>query len=105
VDQGLHSFGGREYGFVDWEIGYRLEYQMMPSLHGKAFQESQNLAGQVFIQRKETEPVISPRPWDIPQGEGVGVSKFHRQDRKEKPLQIKIVLHSVPRSSELPGQW
>lgn len=40
-------------------------------VHREAFQEFQVLAGQVLIQRKEAEPVTSPRLCDIPQIAGV----------------------------------
>lgn len=56
----------------------------MLHLHGEAVQEFQVLAGQVLIRSKETEPVISPRLYDILQVEDIGLGSPD-QTEKRKP--------------------
>ena len=53
-----------------------------PLLHGETFQELQML-GQVFIERKEAEPAISPRLYDIPRVKDVEV-RLPRSAREKK---------------------
>jgi hypothetical protein len=56
----------------------------MSHLHGETFQELQML-GQVFIERKEAEPAISPRLYDIPRVKDVEV-RLPRSAREEEAL-------------------
>lgn len=66
-------------------------YWIMPRLHGETFQEFQVFAGQVFIRRKEIEPVISPKLRDILQVEGVGVLGSPDRAREGEALLVKGV--------------
>jgi hypothetical protein len=98
VNQGLCNFGKR--AGISREGEYHWLHLMEPHVHGETFQESQVLAGQVLIRRKEAGPVISARLCDIPRVGGVrsGIPQVIRRltDADEE------VCHFAP-SSGLPS--
>ena len=82
MNQGLCNFGKR--AGISREGEYHWLHLMEPHVHGETFQESQVLAGQVLIRRKEAGPVISARLCDIPRvgDEGVRLPDKVRQRRR-----------------------